>query len=141
MATKDVSGFLGYWKITEMEVWAPEYIDLVVPGFIEFTYEDGLLMGMFQFGTVSGGLDCRLRDIDAVTHVEWSWDGQSDTDPGCGRGWARLVDGDLVGRIFIHGGDDSAFRAKRKPRPAAPVTSTRERPREKGTTPSRLRYH
>ena len=69
-----------------MEVWAQDYVDEVVPGFIEFTYEEDLLMGTFQFGTVSGGLDGRLRDIDGVTFIEWSWQGQSDTDPGSGRG-------------------------------------------------------
>ena len=109
--------FLGYWKIIEMEVWARDYIDLVLPGFIEFTYDDDHLMGSFQFGTVSGGLDCRLRDIEGVTFIEWSWDGQSETDPACGRGWARLDGEDLVGRLFIHAGDDSAFKARRETRP------------------------
>jgi len=37
--------FLGYWKITEMAVWARDYIDLVLPGCIEFTYEDDQLIG------------------------------------------------------------------------------------------------
>lgn len=113
----DASAFIGYWKITEMEVWAPAYIDLVVPGFIEFQNEEGHLMGTFQFGTVSGWLDCRLRDVGGEDFVEWSWQGQSDTDPGCGRGWATLLNGELVGRIFIHCGDDSAFRATRQTRP------------------------
>jgi hypothetical protein len=105
------------WKIAEMEVWGPAYIDLVVPGFIEFQDEERHLMGTFQFGTVSGWLDCRLRDVGGEAVVEWSWQGQSDTDPGCGRGWATLVQGERVGRIFIHGGDDSAFRATRQTRP------------------------
>ena len=61
MSENDLSVFLGYWKITEMEVWASKYIDLVVPGFIEFAVEDEQVMGSFQFGTVSGWLDCRLR--------------------------------------------------------------------------------
>ena len=55
-----------------METWAQDYVDLVVPGLIEFTYEDDLLMGRFQFGTVSGWLDCRLRHIDSATFIEWS---------------------------------------------------------------------
>ena len=113
----DAAVFTGYWKITEMEVWGPAYIDLVVPGFIEFQYEESRLMGTFQFGTVSGWLDCRLRDVGGEACVEWSWQGQSDTDPGGGRGWATLVNGELVGRIFIHGGDDSAFKATRRTRP------------------------
>jgi hypothetical protein len=35
------SAFLGYWKIVEMEVWEPAYIDLVVSGLIEFEEENG----------------------------------------------------------------------------------------------------
>jgi hypothetical protein len=98
----DASAFLGYWKITEMNVWALAYIDLVVPGIIEFQLEDQHLMGLFQFGTVSGGLHCALRELGGETFVEWSWQGQHDTDPGCGRGWASLVHGKLVGRVFIY---------------------------------------
>lgn len=113
----NASAFIGYWKIVEMEVWAQGYVDLVVPGFLEFQLEDQHLMGSFEFGIVSGGLDCALREVGGETFVEWSWQGQHDTDPGCGRGWATLVHGDLVGRIFIHAGDDSAFRATRQTRP------------------------
>ena len=120
MSENDLSVFLGYWKITEMEVWASAYIDLVVPGFIEFAIEDDQVMGSFQFGTVVGWLDCRRRDVSASTFIEWSWEGRSDTDPGCGRGWATLVNGELVGRIFIHCGDDSAFKAVRQSRPFKP---------------------
>lgn len=118
LPTTVASAFLGYWKITDMEEWGRPYIDLVVPGFIEFTYEDDLLIGRFQFGTVLGWLDCRVRDMDGVTFIEWSWEGRSDTDPGYGRGWASLVNDELVGRIFIHCADDSGFRASKQSRPA-----------------------
>ena len=134
---EDASAFIGYWKIIGMDVWAQNYVDLVVPGFIEFKHEDDHLMGTFQFGTVSGWLDCRLRDIDGAIFVEWSWQGQSDSDPGCGRGWATLADGELVGRIFIHCGDDSAFKATKQPRPA-------ERPTRAAKSRARLtmpRFH
>jgi hypothetical protein len=71
-----------------------------------------------------------------VTFIEWSWQGQSDTDPGNGRGWAQLVEGELVGRIFIHCGDDSAFWATKQPRPAERPMSTGKR--AKASMP---RYH
>lgn len=137
MPTVEASAFVGYWKIIEMEVWARDYIDLVIPGFIEFKYEEDHLMGEFQFGTVSGWLDCRVRDVNGVTYIEWSWQGQSDTDPGCGRGWATLVNDELVGRIFIHCSDDSAFKATKRSRPA-------ERPTRPVTRSEKLtaeRYH
>jgi hypothetical protein len=75
-------------------------------------------MGSFQFGTVVGWLDCRLREVDGVTSIEWSWDGRRDTDPASGRGCATIVKGEPVGRIFIHAADDSAFKATRRSRPA-----------------------
>ena len=34
-------------------------------------------------------------------------------DPASGRGWAVIENGELRGRIFIHLGDDSMFRARR----------------------------
>jgi hypothetical protein len=75
------------------------------------------LMGQFQFGTVVGWLDCRWRDIAGASHVEWSWEGRHDSDPGCGRGWAHLEHGKLIGRLYIHCNDDSAFEAERQERP------------------------
>ena len=106
--------FIGYWKITRMDEWDSAYIDLVVPGFFEFEREDGRLMGSFQFGTVAGWLDCRIRSAGGESYVEWSWEGHSDTDPACGRGWARVEGERLVGRLFIHASDDSAFEASRQ---------------------------
>ena len=129
--------FIGYWKITQMGTWGQNYVDLVVPGFIEFEYEDDHLMGTFQFGTVSGWLDCRLRDIDSATFIEWSWQGRSDTDPGSGRGWATLVDGELVGHIFIHCADDSTFRAMKQSRPEEGP----KRPAKRGVKSNTPRYH
>jgi hypothetical protein len=52
----------GRWRITEMDNWDQEAIDLVKPGFIEFG-EDGL--GSLGFIVVTGELDC--RDADRLT--------------------------------------------------------------------------
>src|SRR5215471_8607388 len=123
----DASDFIGYWKITNMDVWSRDYVDLVVPGFIEFRLDDRNVMGSFQFGTVSGYLHCHLQERNGETHIEWSWQGQSDTDPGCGRGWATVLDGELVGHIFIHCSDHSPFRATRQPRPARSKRTAKSR--------------
>jgi hypothetical protein len=72
----DASAFIGYWKITHMDVWAQDYVDLVVPGFIEFRFEDRNVMGSFQFGTVSGYLHGLLEDVNGEAFIEWSWQGQ-----------------------------------------------------------------
>ena len=102
--------FVGSWRITDMEVWGREYIDLVVPGHVTFGEES---MGEFQFGTVCGWLDCHFGERDGKPLTEFSGEGENDRDTGCGRGWAVLAGDTLEGRLFIHRGDDSAFNAKR----------------------------
>ena len=100
--------FLGKWRIIELELWDSDYIELVVPGHITFEKDN---LGEFQFGTVHGWLDCRIENYDGIERIEFSWEGQSDTDPACGRGWAIKKDKELHGRLYIHLGDESWFRA------------------------------
>jgi hypothetical protein len=84
-------------------------IDLVQPGFIEFT-GDGT--GEFGFIAVRGWMDCHTTEHDGRTCVEFSWDGTDEGDQVSGRGWAALVnDATLEGHLFIHMGGDSRFRA------------------------------
>lgn len=99
--------FIGRWRITEMEKWHQEYLDPEVPAYIEFVRDQG----EFQFGTVRGWLDCRYGQQNGLPVVEFSWDGESDNDRGCGRGRATLVDERLEGHIFIHCSEDSSFKA------------------------------
>jgi hypothetical protein len=129
--------FAGYWRIVEMEVWGKDYLDLVVPAFIEFDREQ---MGQFQFGTGRGWLDCRFDERQGAQIVDFSWEGENDNDPGCGRGWAALRGDRLEGRLYIHRGDDSAFTASRAERAATlrrrgqlsvarhPISASRRRP-------------
>ena len=94
--------FLGVWSIIEMEVWDQDFVNLEVPG--HFTFEkDGL--GYFQFGLVQGraGLPGGKR-CTGDPRIEFSWEGQDETDPACGRGWAEIEKDELKGRIYIHMG-------------------------------------
>jgi hypothetical protein len=50
---------IGRWRITEMDNWDQEAVNLVQPGFIEFD-DDGL--GGLGFIVVTGELDCRDAD-------------------------------------------------------------------------------
>jgi hypothetical protein len=110
MTAITAKSFLGRWRITYMEEWDQDYVDLVTPGFIEFNQDDS---GKFQFGTVRGFLDCRVEKRGRECRIEFSWDGQNDTDPGCGRGWAVIEQGQLSGHLYIHMGDDSEFVAEK----------------------------
>jgi hypothetical protein len=114
--------FHGSWRIVHMDEWDEEYIDLVETARITID-KDG--QGEFTFGAVQGWLDCRFTERDGLPFVEFSWEGLSEGDNVCGRGWASLQsDGSLKGHLFVHLSDDSAFAAepqsqvKRRPRRA-----------------------
>ena len=96
-----------------MAEWDADYRDLVVPAHIDFKPRGH---GEFQFGTVHGWIDYRVASRDGRAAVEFSWEGRSDTDPGCGRGSAVLSGAVLEGHLFIHGSDDSSFIARRRRR-------------------------
>lgn len=100
-----MSKYSGEWKIIEMELWDQEYIDLVEPGYFYFD-DDG--MGEFVFGTVNGTIDARIDSVNGKVRLEYSWEGDSDNDEACGRGWFECSENSkLYGKIFIHNGDDS----------------------------------
>jgi hypothetical protein len=106
--------FVGRWRIVEMEQWDKDFIDMIVPGFFEFR-KDGT--GEFQFGCVNGQMDCRAEKCDSQTRLSFSWEGNDECDPASGRGWAEIEGNTLSGHIYVHGGDDSSFKAQRqKPR-------------------------
>ena len=107
---KQMKPFMGNWRITEMEVWDRDYIDMEVPGYIRIDSEG---TGQFQFGLVSGDIDGRAEQCGGSPCFAFSWSGQDEDDPASGRGWAVVEAGDLRGRIYLHLGDDSAFLAVR----------------------------
>lgn len=100
--------YAGNWRIQEMELWDRDFIDLIVPGFITIQH-DGL--GYFQFGAVEGDIDYQIKKWPEGERLEFSWDGNDECDPACGRGWAIIEGQDLHGRIYFHRGDDSTFKA------------------------------
>ncbi|SFM58430.1 hypothetical protein SAMN05421880_12216 [Nitrosomonas nitrosa] len=104
---KQMKQFAGKWRIVEMEIWDQDYVDIEVPGFI-YIGSDGA--GQFQFRLVSGDIDGRVEQCDNALRFEFSWSGQDENDPVCGRGWAAIENGKLNGRIYLHLADDSAFR-------------------------------
>ena len=105
---KQLKTFVGKWRIFEMEVWGQEYVDMEVPGYFRIG-SDGT--GRFQFGLVSGDIDGQVEQWNNAPRFDFSWSGQEENDPVCGRGWAIIENGELTGRIYLHLSDDSAFRA------------------------------
>ena len=102
--------FEGVWHILEMDVWSVDSINLL--GQANITFDDDE-MGSFKFIAVVGFMDCRFSERNGKPFVEFSWQGRDERDDVCGRGWASIKDdGKMIGHIFIHCGEDSAFAAK-----------------------------
>ena len=102
--------FVGRWRISEMELWTAEDLDLVGPAHVTLD-RDGL--GEMSFIAVEAGLDYRVVERDGQPAIEFSFDGSDEGDRISGRGWAVLESDALHGRIFIHQGDESSFVARR----------------------------
>lgn len=60
----------GRWPITTMDLGESGAIDLMGPGFIEFS-QDGT--GQFGFIAVRGWMDCRTEERGGRPRVEFSW--------------------------------------------------------------------
>lgn len=102
---------MGRWRITEMDLWEHDDVDLVAPGFVEFGEDH---RGSLGFIAVQGGIDWREAPRDGLPGAEFTWEGFDEGDPVNGRGWAAVEEGgSLLGRIYLHLGDDSGFRAER----------------------------
>jgi hypothetical protein len=121
-----LADFTGRWRITSMELWDTDAIDLLEPAFIEFDRDQ---TGRFGFIAVEGWMDCREATRDGRACVEFTWEGSDEGDQVTGRGWATLADdGTLDGRIFFHLGDNSGFHAVRVgPQPTSKHSRRRSR--------------
>ena len=105
-----MTGIAGTWRITWMETWPRDFVDLVEPGYFRFD-EDRL--GNLAFGTVRGDIDYRVSDNQ--TRVDFSWHGDDDGRPMSGRGWFTLSSANRAkGRLFIHRGDESAVELEKQ---------------------------
>jgi hypothetical protein len=102
---------MGRWRITEMDLWEQDDIDLVAPGFVEFGEDH---RGSLGFIAVQGGMDWREAPRYGQQGAEFTWEGFDEGDPVTGRGWTVVEEGgSLRGHIYFHLGDDSGFRAER----------------------------
>jgi hypothetical protein len=103
--------YSGKWRITEMELWDTDYLDMEVEAYIEIEPTGS---GEFQFGLVSGQIDGEVVKDGKDQRFEFTWDGNDENDPASGSGWLKLKDKNSVdGRVKFHQGDSSSLVAKR----------------------------
>jgi hypothetical protein len=99
--------FVGEWRITELEGFDAEYVDLCGPAIIKIS-PGGI--GRMNFGAVEIELDCKMDDLNEQV-LRFSFDGGDEGDPICGRGYCLNENHEMTGRIFRHCGDEIAFKA------------------------------
>ena len=102
--------FVGTWRITEMELWDQDFIDLVSPGQIVL-YKGN--RGSFSFGAVELDIDCTVGKTDKQGRMAFTFDGFDEGDEVSGKGWMKVNGNELRGEIHFHLGDKSWFRTKR----------------------------
>ncbi|HEU4521201.1 MAG TPA: hypothetical protein VFT12_04305, partial [Thermoanaerobaculia bacterium] len=85
-----------------------DVLDILGPALIEFESGNS---GYFRLVSIQGDIDYRIVDKADELVAEWSWEGTSDVDAACGRGWAVVRGEELVGHIYIHQSEDSSFAA------------------------------
>lgn len=101
---------IGNWRITGMDVLDADYVDMEVPAYITIRKD---LTGEFQFGLMQAQLDGKIESANASSRLAFSWSGFDENDPVNGRGWLTATGDQAEGRIFIHLGDESGFKAER----------------------------
>ncbi|WP_293352530.1 MULTISPECIES: hypothetical protein [unclassified Microcoleus] len=103
--------YQGKWRITEMDEWDSDYLDMEVEAYIEI---DSKGSGEFQFGLVFGQIDGEVVKNRGDERLEFTWEGNDESDTTFGSGWLKLNDKDSIeGRIKIHQGDSSGLVAER----------------------------
>jgi hypothetical protein len=107
--------FRGKWRITATALWARADLDEFASAHITFGADR---QGELAFVAIEADIDYRVGKRDGKPAAEFSWQGSDDGQPISGRGWALLDDHQIVGRLFIHQGDETTFTAKRSTRDA-----------------------
>ena len=104
--------YAGTWRITEMDEWDNEYINMEAKAYIQI---DKKGQGNFQFALVMGSIDGELEEFGEEKRFAFTWEGNEEYDQVSGSGWLKLVKkNELIGRIKFHNGDNSLFKARRK---------------------------
>ncbi len=102
--------FTGVWRITEMDEWDNDYINMEVQAYLKIDKEGS---GEFQFGLVRGNIVDGWIDEDGESY-EFKWEGSDEMDEASGTCLLNLADKDHIeGEFTFDNGDSSGFLAER----------------------------
>ncbi len=107
--------FIGKWRITHMDVWSQDMVNIIEEGYFNFDDDD---QGQFIFCAVEGYMDVVVNT--RMPELEFSWEGSDDARAVSGRGKIEFptpFEGE--GIIYIHNGDHSTFTIQRVEQTAA----------------------
>ena len=109
---KNKNRFIGKWRIISMGNWDQDYVNIEEPGYIGFDKKDS---GKLHFGLITAEIDYRIVDDSNEDKIEFTFAGVDEFDNICGRGtvYYQTNLSQLIGKLFIHFGDESTFAAKR----------------------------
>jgi hypothetical protein len=102
--------FRGRWRIVATDVWSVDELDGQVPAHV--TFRPGR-QGEMELLAIEADVDYRVGRREGKPCVEFSWEGTDDGQAISGRAWALVEKRELRGRLFIHGGDEASFVARR----------------------------
>jgi hypothetical protein len=103
--------YKGQWRITEMDQWDADYLDMDVPAYIKIKADGS---GEFQFGLVCGQLDGDVIKDGDQERFDFTWEGNDESDEAFGSGWLKLNGKTgLTGHIKFHHGDRSGLVAEK----------------------------
>jgi hypothetical protein len=105
----DHKHFVGIWRITEMERFGPQAVDLLGPAQLKIMRRGN---GRLIFGVVNADIEGRIDELDGMI-FRFTFDGEDDADFICGRGYCVVEGDEMIGRIVLYRGDESGFKAKR----------------------------
>jgi len=103
--------YIGTWRITGMEAWDADYINLAGPGYLKIDRQG---RGSMQFGVVEAALDCRVEEIGSIQRLEFTFQGIDEEEAISGRGWSTVSGDEMTGRICFHRGEASGFTATKE---------------------------
>lgn len=92
------------WRIIEMPMFNIEMFDTPM------LWLHDEQTGFLKFCGMEAGVDYQLSERDGKPFIEFTW-WEPHRLPHCGRGWASIDGHTLQGKIYMHAGDHSDFKA------------------------------
>ena len=103
--------FVGKWSITETDKWSADYLDMIKEAEIKVTTRG---TGHIRFGAFEAQIDAMKDEWNPEEVMQFSFVGEDEDDSVTGRGSAKIVDGEMLGRIVFHYGMKATFKAVKK---------------------------